>query len=491
MKLCLLQIAYALLVFLSFKASAETLYVSLNNTNPVPPYTNWSTAATNIQDAVDASTNGDLILVTNGIYATGGRTVNGYSLTNRVVIDKAVTVQSVNGPATTVIQGNPVLGNSAVRCVLMITNATLAGFTLKDGATRTAFGINFSDNYGGGVCGFGIGIATVSNCVLTGNIAVEAGGACDATLICCTLTGNSAPGNGAGGGEGGGAFYCTLIDCNIANNTASDGGGAESCSLINCTVVSNTAFFWGGGVSSAGSPYPESVLTNCTIVGNTATNRGGGTYSSILNNCIIYGNYCPSGSTPNVYGGTLNYCWTNDPLFANPAVGNYHLQPYSPCINSGNNAAVTTDTDLDGNPRIVGGTVDIGAYEYQTPVSKISYAWLQQYGLPITTNTDTADQDGDSMNNYQEWIAGTDPTNPLSLLEMLNPVPTNEPAGWVLSWESVSNRTYFLQSSTNLGAQPAFSIIQSNIVGQPDMTSYMDTNAIGDGPFFYRVGVQQ
>jgi hypothetical protein len=43
------------------------------------------------------------------------------------------------------------------------------------------------------------------------------------------------------------------------------------------------------------------------------------------------------------------------------------LQPNSPCINAGNNSYVTSATDLDGNPRISGGIVDIGAYEYQWP----------------------------------------------------------------------------------------------------------------------------
>ena len=76
---------------------------------------------------------------------------------------------------------------------------------------------------------------------------------------------------------------------------------------------------------------------------------------------------------------------TEDPAFVDYSNGNLQLQSNSPCINSGNNAYVVGSTDLDGNPRIVGGTVDIGAYEYQTPASKISYAWLQQYGLPINT----------------------------------------------------------------------------------------------------------
>ena len=46
--------------------SAATLYVSLESTSPAPPYRNWATAATNIQDAVDAAVAGDKIVVTNG-----------------------------------------------------------------------------------------------------------------------------------------------------------------------------------------------------------------------------------------------------------------------------------------------------------------------------------------------------------------------------------------------------------------------------------------
>jgi hypothetical protein len=623
-------------------------YVAPNNASPVSPYTSWATAATNIQDAVDAAFPGGTILVTNGVYGNGGRVVYG-TLTNRVVINRltTVTVESVNGPAVTVIQGYQDLvttnGDDAVRCVFLGNGSQLVGFTLNGGATRND-GDGETEQAGGGLWCDSTSVVA-SNCVLTGNSAAWAGGgASGGTLNNCTFIGNSASYGGGvyqdtlnnctfsnnsaayyGGaaynsaltncvlsgnfasGVGGGICYGTANNCTLAGNFTGDsggaaygavlnncvlmansannaGGGVEQGTLNNCTLTGNSAVNgrvasgggadssvlnnceltgnWVGGFSVAASikgskqpgPIPlvlvfyygggaeNSTLNNCTLIGNQSNGGGGGGDSSTLNNCIVtdnsagYGggvenstlNNCTltgnSGSEGiniggaedstlnncivyyNTNGGdygnsTLNYCCTaqlpdnglgnitNEPAFVDLAGGDFHLQPNSPCINAGNNSFVTLTNDFDGNPRIKGGTVDIGAYEYQTPTSVISYAWLQQYGLTNNGSADYADTDGDGFNNWNEWRAGTSPTDPSSLLKMT--AVTNDVSGMTVTWQSVSGITYFLQCSTDLGAQPAFSTIQTDITGQAGTTSYTDTDATGNGPYFYRVGVQQ
>jgi hypothetical protein len=192
-------------------------------------------------------------------------------------------------------------------------------------------------------------------------------------------------------------------------------------------------------------------------------------------------------TTPLPTNGIYNL--TNAPLFVGDAGDRLRLQFNSPCINAGSNAWAPAGPDPDGHPRIAGGTVDVGAYEFQSPQSLISYAWLQQYNLPIDGSVDVIDADGDGLNNWQEWRAGTNPTSALSVLRLLS--PASGALGVIVTWQSVSGLNYYLERRTDLGAQPPFLPLATNIVGQPGTTTFTDTNAVGAGPFFYRIGVRE
>jgi hypothetical protein len=292
-------VAFPLALFV-FSSSASVLYVNLNSTNPVSPYAGWSTAATNIQDAIDVSTNGDQIWVTNGIYQTGGKSMDGV-ITNRVSVDKAVTVESVNGPFVTVIQGAGMSnGVSAVRCAWLTNNATLVGFTLKWGATRVAQ--NNTGNGGGVWCASSN--AVVANCLILSNTAFLFGS---------------------------GAYQGTLNNCFISRNNGQTSSAVYQAALNSCTVASNVSL----------EAVRASILTNC-IVYNNGGNFFGGTFS-----------HCCTTPLPSGPGN-----FTNPPqLFAD----GIHLKSTSPCIGTGTN--VTTGTDIFG--RAWADPPSIGCAEWQ------------------------------------------------------------------------------------------------------------------------------
>jgi len=262
-------VAISLTTAFFLHAHAATLYVSPTG-GQVPPYATWANAARVIQDAVDASANGDQILVTNGTYLTGGRTVmvvdtNLFTTNfffNRVVVDKQLTLRSVNGPQFTLIDGQ-----KAGRCVSLTNNVIMSGFTLTNGLLN---------NSGGGVCCADT-TTVVSNCTISGNVASSnnfGGGAYGGTLNNCTLTGNSAA-------YGGGACNGILYNCILTGNSASQGGGAYAGALSNCALTKNSADSGGGAYTS--------TLENCTLTGNSAS-LGGGAYGADLRNCISYYN---------------------------------------------------------------------------------------------------------------------------------------------------------------------------------------------------------
>ena len=300
----------------SLAAQARPVYVATNSPANGPG-TGWSNAFHTIQAAVNATTDGDTVWVTNGMYRAGGAASLGVAnyLTNRVCISNLISVQSVNGPAVTTIVGaadpQATNGPAAVRCVFM-NNGALIGFTLTGGHTDQSSGL---DGRGGGLA---LIAGLVVNCVVTGNTCdVDGGGVtCEAqdtsVLSNCTISANVA------GGSGGGIAcdYGELHGCTIAGNGAGvSGGGAWLGNAVadDCSFTGNTALQYGGGIvigggactirhsviadnatgGDGGGIYGGATVSQCIVQGNTASGDGGGVWSSgsaLLFNTLIAGN---------------------------------------------------------------------------------------------------------------------------------------------------------------------------------------------------------
>lgn len=488
-----------------------TLYVSPSGSH-TPPFSDWATAAYDIQSAVDASDDGDVVMVGDGFYDSGTTSVS--NLPNRVSVTKSIIVQSVNGPESTLIVGAGPVGPSAVRCVYLSSGARLSGFTLTNGHTHVT-GTEEWDSIGGGALllggvvtdciivsnsayqGGGINVhqsGVVSNCIVRSNSAdftgggirihkggrvdncsinlnfADYGGGVDINQIGifsnCDIDSNTAGVRGGGvwcyfGGNltnstitansavhGGGGVFCasggTLVNCIISSNinslaTTWLGGGGVYCSrggiLKGCVIDGNSASMGGGADCADGGSF-----NNCTLSGNSALSSGGGARffsGGALTNCIAWGNIAPgqgsdilydpvaimySSCSPDLIHGVDGHI-TNAPLFIDPENGDYRLLATSPCIDSGDNDADATSTDLDGNPRIVDGdldgtaTVDMGAYEFQIisveldvkPGSRTNPINLGSRGRTLVAILSTGDFDARTVNHSSVRVAGASP----------------------------------------------------------------------------------
>jgi len=300
----------------SQKIFADTHYVSTTGGN-TPPYTSWASAARNIQDAIDAAATNDTVLVANGAYAAGGAPTPGYAINNRVMIDKAITVKSLNGANATKIVGQGPLGPGAVRCAYLTNGAQLIGFTLSNGYTFTSGDFYFERSCSGALLVNG---GIISNCVISGNMAEGYSGGVycynGGEINSSTISKNTA--NGKGGGVYfyyGGEINNSTISGNLLN--MSGGGGGVFCEnggvINNCTITGNSGT---GNESGGGGIYCNSggTVTNSTISGNSAKWSGGGVYcksGGTVSDCTINGNISVSGGGGGVIcnsGGNVNNC---------------------------------------------------------------------------------------------------------------------------------------------------------------------------------------
>ncbi|MBO7725475.1 MAG: hypothetical protein J6S40_03315 [Thermoguttaceae bacterium] len=316
----------------------------LVNTTDDP--TSWDTSddILSLREAIDIATEGDTILFDASL---SGQTIvlSGEELT----VEKGISIDATGIGGITIDAD----GQSRVFNIIggdETSSVELIGLTITGG----------DNSYGGGI--YNYGTLTITNSTISGNTASYGGGIYNY--------------NGKG----------TLIITNstISWNTASSGGGGiynyngeGTLTITNSTISGNTAFYGGGIHYESGTL----TITNSTISGNTASYEGGGIcnyYSDMLTltNTIVSLNYAGSLDNVGSYSGSNNIVG-NDPGFVvapvfdesgvltNAATLDLSLAAGSAAINTGTNDAVETEFDIAGNPRIVGGTVDIGAYEYQ------------------------------------------------------------------------------------------------------------------------------
>ena len=171
---------------------------------------------------------------------------------------------------------------------------------------------------------------------------------------------NSSLGGGGCGGLGASAYYdphkVALINNTISYNTTNgDGGGLQlilhdnlaTANIYNNIIFNNSAAGLGNDIhllNDLNTDYNSSIVN---LFNNDFDQSSAGTYMQL---------------TFSIDPRNLNNV---DPLFIDPTNDDYHLGVGSPCINSGENTAPSIpEIDKDGNPRIMDGIVDMGAYEY-------------------------------------------------------------------------------------------------------------------------------
>ncbi|MDM8522467.1 SBBP repeat-containing protein [Desulfococcaceae bacterium HSG8] len=284
-----------------------------------------------IQAAIDAASDGDTVLVSDGTYTGEGNK-------NLDFNGKAITVRSENGPENCIIDcendGRGFHFHSGEG-----EDSVLSGFSIINGSvSKHGGGIFFNNSsptisncviressatYGGGIH-LNQSSPIISDCTISDNEATEFGGGIYCNWYCYPIITNSTVSGNSATIKGGGVYLYkysspTVSGCVVRNNQATYGGGIwcyqSSPTITGCLVSGNSASSHGGGIHcNASSP----VISNSVIYDNRTT-YGGGIWcyysAPSVTNCLIYGNQASS------HGGGI-HCNHSSPSITNCTVTN-------------------------------------------------------------------------------------------------------------------------------------------------------------------------
>ncbi|SOE20261.1 polymorphic outer membrane protein repeat-containing protein [Spirosomataceae bacterium TFI 002] len=341
----------------------------------------------------------------------GNTTENAYhvivnvNLTADAVFD-GLTVRGgdANGNSGFIYQFNPISQENGGGMQNVYSSPTLRNITFEQ---------NSAENGGGIYNGIG-STPEMNNLTFRDNVAIYGAGIYDndnnPTIKNSTFENNKVFQDG-GGIYG---FSLEIIHSIFLNNSAGRNGGGiyftnANAKISNATFVENTASTNGGGLYSISS---TPIVTNTVFWNNTKNGDNNIAGADIL---ATNNNVTATNCLTQVYNTGTDNIINKDPLFVDAANGNLSLSKCSPAINAG-----TADTtglnlglvDFDGNPRVFGGTVDMGAYEFQdTPVViEISAPTVVQQGctaasgsitINATTSTGTLEYSIDNGSTFQ------------------------------------------------------------------------------------------
>ncbi len=336
----------------------------------------WEGAFKTIKEGIQAASENEVVVVAKGVY------LESVEFVGKNIVLRSTAPHEAAVVVTTVIDahewGTGVVfdGSEDEVCVL-------AGFTIRNayGGIRGRVHTFQKPTH-----------ATIQNNVITGNLGsgvIECNGTIKNNVIVANVPHWS----------GGGLCWCDgeILNNVIARNVAEgSGGGLYGCAgkIENNTIWGNEAAYGAGLASCRGT------IRNCIIWGNGGANQ--------LHDCSLPEYSCLEG-----FGAAGEGNIPFEPYFADPENGDFHLSPFSPCIDAGDPASPFSD-----EPEPNGGRIDMGAYG-NTPEATPKCPDADADGLPDGWEMNwfgnlqedgAGDFDGDWVANVIEYRYGTDPT---------------------------------------------------------------------------------